>query len=121
MQNDSSDTRVVEVLLSVKETRGSKYYQVCMHKGRTEFSHKHLQVLWLGKSNLEVTWEPESSLPIAVVQEFENKISSEAYEQTASQYGYESSTIMIADNEKELQPNKRAKMERPVMQDHSDG
>lgn len=41
-------------------------------------------MLWVGKPDLEVTWEPVSSLPKAVIEEFENKIVVEAIEQTKS-------------------------------------
>ena len=50
-------------------------------------------MLWLGKPDLQITWEPESSLPFEVIQEFEKEIKHEAYEETASQYGYNSSVI----------------------------
>ena len=77
-------------------------------------------MLWLGKPDLQITWEPESSLPFEVIQEFEKEIKHEAYEETASQYGYNSSIIMIADSKQETQPSKKARRERPVIQD-SDG
>ena len=37
-----------------------------------------MQVLWLGKPDVAVTWEPVSSLPTAVIAEFEQGIQTEA-------------------------------------------
>jgi len=31
-----------------------------------------MQVLWLGKPDIAVTWEPESSLPTAVIARYPN-------------------------------------------------
>ena len=79
-----------------------------------------IQVLWVGKPDLEVTWEPASSLPKAVIEEFENKIVSEAIEQTENQYGYNAKTILIEsqrDSSQDVQPSKKHKVERPVIQD----
>ena len=37
-----------------------------------------MQVLWLGKPDIVVTWEPKSSLPTAVIAKFEQGIQTEA-------------------------------------------
>jgi len=42
-----------------------------------------MQVLWLGKPDFAVTWEPESSLPTAVIAEFEQGIQTEAVQHVA--------------------------------------
>ena len=75
------------------------------------------QVLWLGKPDVEVTWEPESSLPQAIVQEFENNITNEISEKKTSQYGYDCNTLVVESEMDQLQPNKKSKIERPVIQE----
>lgn len=64
-----------------------------------------------------MSWEPEASLPTAVIQEFENKLSKEVYEQRASHYGYNSSSVMIAAKTEIHDKSKRVRTECPVIQD----
>jgi len=42
-----------------------------------------MHVLWLGKPDIAVTWEPESSSPTAVIAEFEQGIQTEAVQHVA--------------------------------------
>ena len=74
-------------------------------------------MLWLGRTDLQVTWEPASSLPVEAIHEFESKIASEAEEQYSSHYGYSSSTILVTDKVDASHPTKKSKIERPVAQD----
>ena len=75
------------------------------------------QVLWLGKPDVEVTWEPESSLPQAIVQEFESNITSEVTEKKTSQYGYDCNTLVVESEVDPLQLNKKSKIECPIIQE----
>ena len=44
-------------------------------------------MLWLGRSDVQVTWEPASSLLAATIREYEERIRSETVEERTSQYG----------------------------------
>ena len=52
-----------------------------------------MQVLWLGKPDFAVTWEPESSLPTAIIAEFEQGIQIEAVQHVADCNGHPGSCL----------------------------
>ena len=69
----------------------------------------NMQVLWLGKEDVNVTWEPASSLPQAVVDEFEKGVECAAVQQNNDFYGQNTYTSR-------LRPSKRPRTDRPVIQ-----
>ena len=73
--------------------------------------------MWLGKSNVEVTWEPESSLPQEIIKEFENNLTNEVSEEKMSRYGYDCNTLVVESKMDTIQSNKKPKIERPVIQE----
>ena len=75
----------------------------------------YTQVLWLGKPDVQVTWEPASSLPPRVIEEFEKGIEVETCQHSTHQYGYEASTIVTL-QKPESQPQKKARRDRPFIQ-----
>ena len=46
-----------------------------------------LQVAWLGRPQLESTWEPKSSLPPFLVADYENGVSQQIQENTTTTAG----------------------------------
>ena len=68
--------------------------------------HNSIQVLWLGKPEMQVTWEPASSLSSTLIEEFERGIGVETCQQSTHQYGYEASTIFTVDKPASQQPKK---------------
>ena len=52
------------------------------------------QVLWLGLSEVQVTWKLESKIPQAVIREFETDQKVETIQTTTSSYGLESSKLV---------------------------
>ena len=72
-----------------------------------------MQVLWLGKPDIAVTWEPESSLPPAVLEEFEQGIHADVVEYMDNSYGQHAVTLGVARS----QGNgaKRPRIDRPVI------
>ena len=74
-------------------------------------------MLWLGRSDVQVTWEPSSSLPAAAIREFEEGIRSEAVEERTSQYGLETTTIVVGETGCESpQHSKKPRTDRPVVE-----
>ena len=67
-------------------------------------------MLWLGKSEVQVTWEPVSKIPQAIIKEFENGLEVETIENTNSSYGLESSTL-ITSASAIVSPAKKARVE----------
>lgn len=51
-------------------------------------------MLWLGRSEVHVSWEPESSLPQSVVREFETGQKMQTVTNTADSYGLVSCTLV---------------------------
>lgn len=76
-------------------------------------------MLWLGKLDLHTTWEPASSLPSTVIEEFEKGLISEGVLKKSSQYGHETSTIITEEKIKSKPEVKRTRIERPVIKESS--
>ena len=72
-----------------------------------------MQVIWLGKPNLDVTWEPVSSLPPAVVEEFEHGIQAEVVEHTETSCGQHTTTLGVTRSQSN--GTKRPRIDRPVI------
>ena len=53
-------------------------------------------MVWLGKPELQVTWELASSLPQSVIDEFEHNVESEVVTHTDIQYGQKKSFITLS-------------------------
>jgi len=66
----------VGLIIAKRETRSSIMYKVCVSsKVQKECDVCYiLQVLWLGYSEADCTWEPASSLPVAMVTEYEEGV-----------------------------------------------
>ena len=86
------------------------------------YSHLN-QVLWLGKPNIEVTWELAESLSTAVIEEFESGVQAEAVSETEAHYGYRMTTLRAVTTETsstfKQQVSKRPRKERPVVESNT--
>ena len=76
----------------------------------------NMQVLWLGKEDVNVTWEPASSLPQAVVDEFEKGVECTAVQQNSDFYGQKTCTLHIETKTLQSSASKRPRTDRPVIQ-----
>ena len=74
-----------------------------------------MQVLWLGKPDVAVTWEPVSSLPTAVIAEFEQGIQTEAVQHVADCNGQWVSTLGVAYTGDQGDTTKQPRIDRPVI------
>lgn len=77
-------------------------------------------MLWLGKPDVEVTWEPAESLSKEVIEEYEKGIRSEVETKTTIQYGQEKS-ILAVNKDDILQETtaKKTRVERTVIKNSS--
>jgi len=73
-------------------------------------------VLWLGKPDVQVTWEPASSLPAAAIEEFEKESIPQVVQHTSNDYGHDTSTIVIQETTCDSQPPKKARKDRVVLE-----
>ena len=76
-------------------------------------------MLWLGKPDLQVTWEPASSLPVAVIEEFEKGLIPQAVQSSSNSYGHGTTTIVVEENTSEPQPSKKARTDHPFVESSS--
>ena len=67
-------------------------------------------MLWLGKSEVQVTWEPESKIPREIIEEFEKGLKVETIQNNISSYGLESSTVVTSASAV-VSPTKKARLE----------
>ena len=89
-----------------------------MHQSR--LSNFEFQVLWLGKTDVHVTWEPESSLPQAAIDEFVAGAKCETVQQRSNRYGQEACTLLVEQpSPVTLQQSKRSKKDRPLLQSNT--
>ena len=72
-------------------------------------------MLWLGKPDLHVTWEPASSLPAAVIEEFEKGSVPKAVHCSVDHYGHGTNTLVV-EHATESQPRKKARTDRPLVE-----
>ena len=77
-------------------------------------------MLWLGKPDICVTWEPESSLPQAAIHEFEMDAKCETVQQRSNRYGQETCTLLVEQTPLvTVEQSKRPKKDRPLLQSNS--
>lgn len=78
-------------------------------------AHLCMQVLWLGRPEINATWEPAKSLPDGLVQEFEAGVLAEATVDKQAIFGHTSGTLTVSvrneDNKKKM------KIDRPCLTD----
>ena len=65
--------------------------------------------MWLGQSDLKVTWEPASALNPQLIQDFEEGVPSEVQKHNASLYGYKATTLTVAKHVSQVPQAKKAK------------
>ncbi len=82
----------------------------------TQIHHPPKKVLWLGKPEVEVTWEAAHTLSPAIIEEFERGVQAEAVAQTELHYGYQMTTLSVSSDTSQQQPVKKARKERPVVE-----
>ena len=70
-------------------------------------------MLWL---DLHVTWEPTSSLPAAVIEEFEKGSVPKAVHCSVDHYGHGTNTLVVEEYATESQPRKKAHTDRPLVE-----
>ena len=63
-----------------------------------------------------MTWEPASSLPVAVIQEFEKGSMPKAVQYSSDCYGHGTSTIIVEESTFESTPSKKIRTDRPVVE-----
>ena len=84
-----------------------------------------LQVAWLGRPQLESTWEPKSSLPPFLVADYENGVSQQIQEYTTTTAGqtiHTLSTVRKTSCDTEKPPNsKRSRIQYPDITSDSSG
>ena len=83
-------------------------------KSNSKFLLTH-QVLWLGKLELEVTWESAASLPPAIIEEFEKGVQPQVVTRTDIQYGQEKCVLSVTTNKPDDIALKKPRLERPVI------
>ena len=74
-----------------------------------------VQVLWLGRPDIEAIWVLASSLPPSVVKEFEEGIRTTGIEERDGNYGKDTSTLGIA--KQHINDPKRICRSRPVVEE----
>ena len=85
-----------------------------IYNSNSNFSLTH-QVLWLGKPELEVTWESAASLPPSIIQEFEQGVQSQVVTRTDDQYGQKKCVLSVTSNKPDDVALKKPRVERPVI------
>lgn len=69
---------------------------------------------------MQVNWVPASSVPSQAINEFEKGLVCEAITKKSSQYGHETSTILVKDMCSATPPAKKSRIARPIIP-YSDG
>ncbi len=85
----------------------------------TPHTHKYItqkKVVWLGKPEVEVTWEAAHTFSPAIIEEFERGVQAEVVAQTEVHYGYQMTTLSVSSYTSQQQPVKKARKERPVVE-----
>ena len=85
-----------------------------IYKSNSNFSLTH-QVLWLGKPELKVTWESAASLPLAIIQEFEQGVQSQVVTRTDDQYVQKKCVLSVSSNKPDDVALKKPRVECPVI------
>ena len=73
-------------------------------------------MLWLGCPECFATWEPASSLPTSLIDQFESEAIVESSVESVPLYGHVSSTVTVAQSSAEQGPAKK-KQERTSVHD----
>lgn len=73
------------------------------------------QVLWLGKPELEVTWESAASLPPTIIEEFEEGVQPQVVKRTDVQYGQEKCVLSVTTTKPDDIALKKPRLERQVI------
>ena len=73
------------------------------------------QVLWLGRPELEVTWESAASLPPAIIEEFEEGVQPQVVKRTDVQYGQQKCILSVTTTKPDDIALKKPRLERPVI------
>lgn len=76
-----------------------------------------MQVLWLGCPECFATWEPASSLPTTLIEQFESETIGESSAESVPLYGHVSSTVTINEHSIEQPIEKKKRRERPSVDD----
>jgi len=71
--------------------------------------------LWLGQPQCSATWEPASSLPLDLIEDYEAGISRESTLETKSMYGHVFNTMTI--KRSGAPETKKKKLERACIED----
>ena len=76
--------------------------------------HTHVQVLWLGHPECKATWEPATSLPYELVEDYERGIIREATVDATPLYGHVFNTMSVTRRTDDILPRdaKKSKQER---------
>ena len=70
------------------------------------------QVVWLGRPSVESTWEPQSSLPPALIIDYENGIKNEIHSEVVTAGGHTIHTLSTTSSSTENIPSpKRVRVE----------
>ena len=76
------------------------------------------KVLWLGKPNIQVTWESADALHPSVIEDYENGLEPEVTTETEHKYGQQKSVLTVNKFSKEIL-SKKPKLDRPVINESS--
>ena len=74
-----------------------------------------IQVLWLGRPEIQATWKPAKSLPEGLVREFEAGVEAEVTIDKHAIYGHISGTLNVSHCSEDRR--KKVKLERPCHAD----
>jgi hypothetical protein len=80
-----------------------------------------IQVLWLGCPNGYATWEPSSSLPPALVEQYEKQMTSDLTVETTPLYGHISTKVTVSHRSVQQPEAKKKKQERPCTEKEVEG
>ena len=84
-------------------------------------SHKNLniniQVLWLGKPDMQVTWELADSSSSDIIKELEKSIRPEVITHKDVEYGHQKSILSVSSSNSDQDiPQKNSRIESPIIQ-----
>ena len=72
-------------------------------------------MLWLGKPDVHVTWEPASSLPTIAIQDYESGLVMESVTKKSNNYGCEKNIIVLEQSAQNTSLTKRPRLDRPLI------
>ena len=77
------------------------------------------KVLWLGRPEVGVTWEPASSLSPQLIKEFEDGIACDVVETMSTSCGQHTSTLAVQRQRHTAPPIKKQKHNRPILESNT--